>query len=139
VAVLKLQRFSLDIGIRCKIFIQLTPLSILIFIIVFFSSTERNCTIFEKTFKTSIHFVGYRSNHIFACSQADTFDLANLNLFFEQIFLVEEENEACVLEPVIFENRFEQSKTLLHPIGSFVLGQNLQKNIIIFQQMFLLD
>ena len=137
-AVLKLQRYSLDIGIRCKIFLQLTPLSILIFINVFFFLNGTKLYHIRNTFQTSIHFVGYRSKHIFSYSQADTFDLANLNFFFEQIFLVEEENEACVLEPVIFENRFEQPKTLLHPICSFVLGQNLQKNIIIFQQRFLL-
>ncbi len=68
--------------------------------------------------------------------------LADLNFFFEQIFLVEEENEACVLEPVIFENRFEQSKTLLHPIGSFVLSQNLQKKqLLLFfsKEFYLLD
>ena len=56
-----------------------------------------------------------------------------LDFNFEQIFFVEEENDAGVCEPLVVANRIEQLQTLLHAVlkieNTVQYSRNYRENI----------
>lgn len=45
-----------------------------------------------------------------------------LNFFLEQIFLVEEQDDGGIREPLVVADRVEQLQTLLHPVLKIIWG-----------------